>query len=339
MGVRDLGTRDLGTREPGTRELGVSARGQSFASRQPERRAHPRYSVDEDSVVLFMGHGMPLPGNLVDLSMEGCRVRTREHCSASAHSRTEVCFKVNGVAFRFSGVVEWTNGLNLLGIRFVNMIPRRRVGLAAVIDEMAAAAAARAVAVDKLVAEQEAGAAAEAETKETAEGQNRELAASQAMELPAVQPAGPAVPAETVEQSPQAAVHANPEPAVKRDRRGQLRHEVDNFARVLLVNVGSKLRGRIQELSLSGCRIHTDERFPVGIYTRVETEFRLEGLPFRLGGVIQAIHGRNTVGIRFLDLSDRKRKQVAELIGEIQQMRAAQVPAEHPATEECGSAG
>jgi hypothetical protein len=77
-------------------------------------------------------------------------------------------------------------------------------------------------------------------------------------------------------------------------------------------------------LSLSGCRIRTDDRFPVGIYTRVETEFRLEGLPFRLGGVIQAIHDCNTVGIRFLDLSERKREQVLGLIGEIEQLRAAQ---------------
>ena len=54
----------------------------------------------------------------------------------------------------------------------------------------------------------------------------------------------------------------------------------------------------------------------------MDTEFRVEGLPFRLGGVIQAIHNRNTVGICFLDLSDRKRQQVVELIGEIEQMRA-----------------
>jgi hypothetical protein len=309
---------------------------QNFAVRQPDRRAHPRYSVDEDSVMLLMGQSIPWQSRVVDLSMEGCRVRTREHCSARAKSRVEVCFKANGISFRFSGVVEWTDGLNLLGIRFVNMIPRRRVGLAAVIDKMAAAAAARAVAVNKLVAEQEAAAAGEAETKETAEGQNREPAASQAMELSAAQPAEPAVPIEAAQQSPQAAVQPNPEPAVERDRRGQLRHEVDNFAKVLLINVRSELRGRIKELSLSGCRIHTEARFPVGIYTRVETEFRLEGMPFRLGGVIQDIHGPHTVGIRFLDLSDRKRQQVMELIGEIRQMRAMQLPAE-PAAENEGN--
>ena len=108
-----------------------------------------------------------------------------------------------------------------------------------------------------------------------------------------------------------------------RERRQQSRHEVDTTATILLVNVGSTLRGRILDLSLTGCRIRTDEHFPVGIYTRVETEFRYQGLPFRLGGVIQAIHDRNTVGIRFLDLSQRKREQVLELIGEIDAMRAA----------------
>jgi c-di-GMP-binding flagellar brake protein YcgR len=99
---------------------------------------------------------------------------------------------------------------------------------------------------------------------------------------------------------------------------------VDTLATIFLVKIGSTLRGRIVDLSLSGCRIRTDDRFPVGIYTRVEVEFRLEGLPFRLGGVIQAIHDRNTVGIRFLDLSERKREQVLGLIGEIEQLRAAQ---------------
>jgi hypothetical protein len=59
----------------------------------------------------------------------------------------------------------------------------------------------------------------------------------------------------------------------------------------------------------------------VGIYTRVETEFRLEGLPFRLGGVVQAIHDRRTVGIRFLDMSSRKREQVTQLIEDIREMK------------------
>jgi len=81
------------------------------------------------------------------------------------------------------------------------------------------------------------------------------------------------------------------------------------------------LHGRLVDLSTGGCRIWTESRFLVGIYTRVETEFRVDGQPFRLGGVIQATHDRNQVGIRFLDMSDRKREQVEELIEDLREMR------------------
>ncbi|HEY1210429.1 MAG TPA: PilZ domain-containing protein [Terracidiphilus sp.] len=106
-----------------------------------------------------------------------------------------------------------------------------------------------------------------------------------------------------------------------RDRRETSREAVDTTAMIFLVKIASRLRGRILDLSLTGCRIRTDERFPVGIYTRVETEFRLEGLPFRLGGVIQVIHDRHTVGIRFLDMSSRKREQVKQLMEDIREVK------------------
>ena len=108
-----------------------------------------------------------------------------------------------------------------------------------------------------------------------------------------------------------------------RHGRKDSRYGVDDSASILLVRVGSTLRGRVLDLSLSGCRIRTEDRFPLGIYTRIETEFRVQGVPFRLGGVIQAIHDCRTVGIRFLDLSERKRQQINELIQELREAGAA----------------
>ena len=93
--------------------------------------------------------------------------------------------------------------------------------------------------------------------------------------------------------------------------------------------LASRIAGRIVDLSLGGCRIRCDERFPVGIYTRVETEFRIEGLSFRFGGVIQAIHNRHTIGIRFLDMSPRKREQLEQLIEEINEAHAQKAPADN----------
>jgi len=255
-----------------------------LAARETERRSDPRYSVDEESVVLFVGYGAPVQARLVDLSQEGCRIRTREPVTARSRLPVEVFFKVNGVSFRFRGMLQWTDGNNLLGIRFVNVIPQRMVELAHVICTMEETSEARGEALNMLVA---------------AQGSPQ-----------------PPAPTEPVPQSPRK--------PMGRERRQQSRHEVDTTATILLVNVGSTLRGRILDLSLAGCRIRTDEHFPVGIYTRVEIEFRYQGLPFRLGGVIQAIHDRDTVGIRFLDLSQRKREQVLELIGEIEQLRKTQ---------------
>jgi len=93
--------------------------------------------------------------------------------------------------------------------------------------------------------------------------------------------------------------------------------DVDTSAVIYLVNVASRIAGRIIDISMGGCRIRTNDPFPVGIYVRVETEFRLTGMPFRLGGVVQSIHDKKTVGIRFLDLSERKGEQLGMLIEEI----------------------
>ncbi len=116
---------------------------------------------------------------------------------------------------------------------------------------------------------------------------------------------------------------AKPQPARPpgRERRAQARHTVDNRAVIYLIDVAARVQGRILDLSMSGCRIRTDERFPVGIYRRVETEFKCDGLPFRLAGVVQSLHDKITVGIRFLDMSLRKREQLVQLMGEIEEMR------------------
>jgi hypothetical protein len=104
------------------------------------------------------------------------------------------------------------------------------------------------------------------------------------------------------------------------ERRSQPRYAVDEAATLHFIDVRAQISGRILDLSMSGCRIRTNERFPVGIYRRVETEFKLDGLPFRLGGVVQSVHDKFTVGIRFLDLSPRKRDQLAFLMDEIEVM-------------------
>jgi hypothetical protein len=94
---------------------------------------------------------------------------------------------------------------------------------------------------------------------------------------------------------------------------------VDSAATVFLVDLRIRVPGRVVDVSLGGCRIKSPERFPVGIYRRVEVEFTLDGLPFRLAGVVQSLHDPHTIGIRPLDLSERKREQLTALTEELEE--------------------
>jgi c-di-GMP-binding flagellar brake protein YcgR len=325
--------------------LEAEATHEELASRQTNRRKAPRFDVEGEATLFLVNHGSQIPCHVVDLSLGGCRVRTRERFRAGSLVRVEISFKVRGLAFRLGGVTLWTDGRHLVGIRFVDMIARRKEALAEALGE-----------IENEIAEKIKKQAAEANDR----GEDEKTASLPAVipviaapsqpvpvlpPLPTIQApeterlktAGPgvslppeeSVPALTDHSLRPFVVHRPPtKPAetraadpVQRNRREQSRQEVDTSAVIHLVNIAARLKGRILDLSLSGCRIRTDERFPVGIYTRVETEFHLEGLPFRLGGVIQALHDRHHVGIRFLDMSPRKLEQLQYLIAEIEETR------------------
>ncbi len=313
-----------------------------------ERRTMPRCSVDEEAGLLFVGRGDRMQCRIVELSLTGCRMSTREQLPAGSELRVEATFKVRGIAFRFGGAIEWSDGKNLAGVRFVDLIPRRRDELVEVLCELEAEFAAKAEkeAAGKRTAEEQARQTFEKQAAEPGEPLPflEQLWAAPIEVRPRLAPESVAAPklerpvlgqALAVAllaagsqpprpQPPEAGgIGQRPSRASKRERRQQSRHEVDTSAAIFLINVGSKLNGRILDLSAGGCRIRTDERFPVGIYTRVETEFLLEGLPIRLGGVIQAVNDRDRrlVGIRFLDMSARKRESLGQLMEEIEAMR------------------
>jgi c-di-GMP-binding flagellar brake protein YcgR len=378
---------------------------------RPNRRQLPRFPVDEDATLLLVNHGSKVSCRVLDLSRGGCRLFVPERFQGGIMIRVEVTFKVRGLAFRFSGVTQWTDGRHQVGIRFVDVIPRRREELIEALDELEQELAAKAA----KQAGEAASAAADGEEEIEQRGNLQEsidlsialpvdepkeevsddsykpekeaagrspassapasfLEALFAKPFSSPRPASPPPPVQAVQarfsppvpsvpeppraslkepapepspamprlyqprplepepvvQKPAAALPPSPSsaaaPAKGRDRRVQSRQAVDTTAFLYLVKIASRLSGRILDLSTSGCRIRTDERFPVGIYTRVEIEFHLEGLPFRLGGVVQAIHDRHHVGIRFLDMSARKLEQIEQLIEEIKEMHGETHP-------------
>lgn len=305
----------------------------------PEQRAAPQLAVEGTAILMLLKYGASLPCRVLDLRAGGCRIEAEDHFNAGLGQRVEVSFKLRGLTARFIGTTRWTDGGRQVGIQFEEMSERRRSELVEILRELEeerAAAAARRAAESAAEAEAERESAAEAaRAQDAAEIDRGHLVAitadpkrgdsmvepAAAVESPEAEErlAGPDPP--LVEEQPAAAQPAGPS---LRERRAQPRHEVDTSAVILLVHGGARLHGRIRDLSTGGCRICTNEPFPVGIYTRVETEFYLRGLPVRLGGVVQAIHDRRHVGIRFLDVSDRKRQQVEDLVAELREMEEIQ---------------
>ena len=261
-----------------------------------------------------------MPGRLVDLSLSGCRLETEQLFLAGVMMRVEVQFELRGIAFRLLGVTLGSRPSKSFAVRFLDISERRQQALAEVLAEVAEINAAK----------------KSEDSPKTAEpgdaGIQREtFPPAQAKKTPVSE--APAVRARQSEFRQPADATPQPEPevrlrvakgtpapsAVSRDRRLHGRHEVDTRANLLLVNTNICMPGQILNLSQGGCRLRTDERFNVGIFVRVEAEFYLHGLPFRLAGVTQAVMDKHNIGVRFLDMSDRRREQLTELIAEIEE--------------------
>ena len=275
---------------------------------QPERRSLPRYAVDTEATVVLVNEGPSFRGRIVELSLDGCRLQAERFCGVAAPASIELTFKLNGMGFRLGGTLQWADARQAAGIEFSPMAERRRDVLLEVLSELDAKRA-------KTAGEEEPAIEPQNVPERNAAGNYRDVPVMAAKEvnLPAPPPAkGP-----TEAPGP---VLASGSPS-RRERRQQSRHAVDSRATIYFVDVRAEIAGRIIDVSLSGCRIRSDERFPVGIYRRVETEFMLDGLPFRLGGVVQSMHDKFTVGIRFLDMSERKREQLVELMEEMDRSR------------------
>jgi hypothetical protein len=313
-----------------------------------ERRAHPRYPVDVCAALLLVNHGRSIAGQMIEVSESGCRLRTPFPFTAGIKTQVEIAFRIHGRAFRFDGVVEWAQARHV-GVRFVDVPLRRRLELFDLLLEseadLAAQAAAKVFAAQPLSKSPSRTGAQPAHNPTDRKTKIQPFAESaQPGKLPHAgsDPQMNATRQPLPEQTDSASSSSHVQHQASHrgyDRRTQTRVAVDTSVDMILIHVGCRLPGRIQDMSVGGCRIHTDEPFPVGIFTRVETEFRLQGLPFRLIGVIQAVHDqqRQIVGVRFLDMSARKREQVEQLIKEIEREREQQLES-HAGNWE-GSAG
>src|SRR5260370_12105205 len=93
---------------------------------QPERRSDTRYVVDAEATLVIVSQGALVRGRICQISLDGCRMRTDKPISFATPAGIEVMFKINGIAFRLGGVLQWADSQQSAGIQFGSMAPRRR---------------------------------------------------------------------------------------------------------------------------------------------------------------------------------------------------------------------
>jgi len=111
---------------------------------------------------------------------------------------------------------------------------------------------------------------------------------------------------------------------------------VDGVASLFLLKHGSSVPCRVVDLSTGGCLIETQKRFIAGILLRVEVTFKVRGLAFRFNGVTQWTDGRQRVGVRFVDVTSRRKEELVEVLREVEQENAEKA-AEQASKAETGA--
>jgi hypothetical protein len=125
------------------------------------------------------------------------------------------------------------------------------------------------------------------------------------------------------------------------NRRTAPRFALEGDASILLVDHGSSISCKILDLSVGGCQLRTSDRFPAGVRVLVEVSFKVHGIVLRFRGTVQWKAGESLFGIRFAEMTSRRRDELAEVLREVEAENAAKTErlaaekqaAQSPATE------
>ena len=281
------------------------------------RRKYRRFDLDAAATLILIHHGASHPCRLKDISLGGCQLHFDQPLEAGPQARVEILINVAGKTQRLAGVIQWSDGRHAAGVHFVEMSEQRFNRLSEAILE--------------------AEAEKHAKGDPMAPGSVEPIALEYGKEEIDVQPPAASATA-PVHSAPVTSLHdlindSQDSTGLPVGRRANPRLDVDTQVTLHMVDLAARLSGRIVDLSLGGCLIYTHKAFPLGIYRRVEVEFRLHGLPFRLAGVTQTLYSKHNIGIRFLDMSDRKREQLSALIGEVMEYESE---TETASEDKCG---
>lgn len=105
-------------------------------------------------------------------------------------------------------------------------------------------------------------------------------------------------------------------PELPTNRRRHPRYACQGRAEVCVPHGGLLFRGKILDLSLSGCLIET-VALNLERGTPVEVYFAVRQVQFRISGQIAILYPKRGAGIAFDSLNPRRAREIAELIAEL----------------------
>ncbi len=261
-----------------------------------ERRASDRLDMNLTPGTLeYLGTRMSC--ELIDLSLTGCCLKTGEDFKAGALAQVKVTVPIDGMVLSIGGTTEWVKGARTLGIRFIHPTGGSKNQLAGLLTCLLDRSASEVVRAEI---------AAEAESLTISLDSPLPGAAGSA---PALTPANQAAHQTRVlstRRSPLTDVHTVQDLDAK-----------DSPAVLHLVAGEMQFGGNILDLSSTGCVVKLIQPYPGSIRVRVEVDFQVRGLHFRIPGVTEAFHDKHTVEVRFLDISARKKEDLDQVIQEM----------------------
>jgi len=108
------------------------------------------------------------------------------------------------------------------------------------------------------------------------------------------------------------------EPGEQHKQREEERYLVSGNAEVFLNGGTSMVRGRIVNLSLSGCYIQSAAPVKLSTGTTVDIVAAVRGLPIRVSAEARSSKPRFGMGFLFIAMTDETRRRLAKLISQLQ---------------------
>lgn len=274
------------------------------AARYRDRRVDERYEINAPGGCLYYKNAK-FPCEIIDVSLSGCCVRAESTFSPGSLANVEVILPILGMVLRMVGTTQWVTRDNLIGVRFMHGSARSKNQLAGLLTCL----------VDVSAAE---------EVKAAIVAAARAPGPSLVVEFDEDEPEIPQ-PQEVAAEKQSPATGRAPDRSTYRGLDAAQCQEDDEWPATLRFLKDSSFHmGTIVALSAEGCCLRTSRPYIGGVYLRVEVDFQMRGLPFRLGGVVEDVHDKSTIDIRFLEMSPRKREELAEVIEELQ--KASKTP-------------